>query len=484
MSILRFLTRLRTSLRFRLALAVAVVVLASFASLAWWLSSRAASAYAEASEEAMVDTAQVLAALCAEATPASSRDPDPRPLASAWTAARQQPVHAAIWRLTKTTLALDLSLTDRHGIVLFDSARPQDVGRDNSRWNDVARTLAGKYGARATRSDPADPRTSVLHVAAPVLRHGELLGVLSVAKPADATAPFVNAASGLVILACVLAALVAGLLTVALSIWITAPLARLTRWVARARAGEHPPAPQLGGGVLGHLADDVAALAVEAEGRRYVQEYVEVLTHELKSPLAGIRASAEILQQDPPPEQRARFLGHLHRETERLGQLAERLLHLTAIERQIRPEDPVALELGHLLQAIIADLAPQAAQRGLAVSISQTGPVTVEGQEFLVRQALTNLLQNAIGFATSRITIALSATTVVIDDDGPGIPAYALDRVGERFFSLTRPTGEKGNGLGLAFARRVAELHSWRLVIANRPASGCRAALELVATPS
>jgi two-component system sensor histidine kinase CreC len=472
-----FFARLRTSLRVRLALAVGVVVLASFAGLAWWLSRQVAPAYAEASEEALVDTAQVLAALCAESTPAGQRDPDPRALAAAWAATRQQPLQATIWRLNKSTVSLDISLTDRHGIVLYDSARPQDLGRDNSRWNDVARTLAGRYGARATRRDPDDPTSAVLHVAAPVRRGDELIGVLTVSKPSDATAPFVAAASSVAVLACVLAALTGGLLAIAVSAWITAPLARLTQWVARSRAGEHPPAPHLGAGVLGRLADDVAALAVEAEGRRYVQDYVEVLTHELKSPLAGIRAAAELLEQDLPPAQRARFLGHLHRESERLGQLAERLLHLAAVERQVRLDAPVALDLGALFSAVAADLQAQEVQRGLTLEVVHTTTLHVMGQEFLVRQALTNLLQNALGFATRSITATVTAEGVSITDDGPGIPAYALPRIGERFYSLARPNGEKGNGLGLPFVRRVAELHGWRLSVTNRDGGGCHAAL-------
>ena len=474
-----FLARLRASLRVRLAVAVVTVVLASFAGLAWWLSGQLAPAYAEASEEALVDSAQVLASWCAAATPVEARDPDPRPLAAAWAAAGTDPLQARIHRLHKAALRLEVSLTDRRGIVLLDTARPQDVGRDNSRWNDVARTLQGRYGARTTRAVADDPRTAVMHIAAPVRRGGELIGVLTVSKPVDAMAPFVQAATGLVVVACCLAAAAAGLLTVAISAWITAPLAALTAWVARARRGEHPPVPDLGHGGLGRLAEDVGALAAEAEGRRYVETYVQDLTHELKSPLAGIRASAEILADDPPPEERRRFLGHLGRESERLGQLAERLLDLAAIERQVRPETPEMIDLGALASAVAEDLRPQAQRRGVTITVQVATAVLRRGQVFLIRQALTNLLQNAVAFARQQVVVTVEATGVAVTDDGPGAPAEALPRLGQRFVSLAKPDGAKGTGLGLAFTRRVAELHDGHLDLSNGPAGGFTACLTL-----
>ena len=292
-------------------------------------------------------------------------------------------------------------------------------------------------------------------------------------------APFVQAATGLVVVACCLAAAAAGVLTVAISAWITAPLAALTAWVARARRGEHPPVPDLGHGGLGRLAEDVGALAAEAEGRRYVETYVQDLTHALKSPLAGIRASAEILADDPPPEERRRFLGHVARESERLGLLAEHVLDLAAIERQVRPEAPEVLDLGALAAIVVEDLRPQAQRRNLTICLHTEGVILRRGQVFLLRQALTNLVQNAVAFARHQATVTVDASGIMIADDGPGAPVEALPRLGQRFVSLARPDGAKGTGLGLAFVRRVAELHEGRLDLANGPGGGFRAHLRL-----
>src|SRR5678816_2681829 len=86
-------------------------------------------------------------------------------------------------------------VTDARGIVVFDSSG-RDVGKDYSRWNDVYLTLRGRYGARSTRADPADDASTVMYVAAPIVDRssaGErIVGVLTVAKPNRAIAPFIE----------------------------------------------------------------------------------------------------------------------------------------------------------------------------------------------------------------------------------------------------------------------------------------------------
>lgn len=77
--------------------------------------------------------------------------------------------------------------------MLLDSSG-QDVGKDYSRWNDVYLTLRGQYGARSTRSDPADETTSVMHVAAPILDQGRIIGVVTVAKPNSSLQPYIDRA--------------------------------------------------------------------------------------------------------------------------------------------------------------------------------------------------------------------------------------------------------------------------------------------------
>ena len=471
------------SLRRRLVLTTAAVVCGGMAWLAWWQADLLRPRWWEAMEESLVDTAMVLAAAVADGSPGP--DPDPAALARVWPAARAAPLHATIYATTKTALALEVSLTDRYGIVLYDSARPQDVGRDNSQWNDVLRTLRGQYGARATRHDPADPASDWLHVAAPVRRDGVLIGVLTVAKPVGAVAAVAAAARlQLIASAVVVAAAMAGL-GFLITAWITLPLARLTTHVRRAAAGRREPLPALGRGEIAELGSALQDLRQQLDGRRYVEEYVQALTHELKSPLAGVRAAAELLQEDLPPTDRARFLANLRGESERLHALIERLLALTALERREALSEIAEVELSGLVAEVAADLAARCAAGQVGISLSGPGGV-VRGDRFLLRQACENLLGNALAVAPpgSQITVEVLPDALVVRDQGPGIPDFALARLGERFFSLPHPaTGRKGTGLGLAFVREIARLHGGRCLIANHPGGGAEARLELALAP-
>lgn len=119
----------------------------------------------------------------------------------------------------------------------------------------------------------------------------------------------------------------------------------------------------------------------------------------------------------------------------------------------------------------------------------------MNGDRFLLTQAVSNLLQNALEFTPpgGAITLALrpadataeAATDadhalITVDDTGPGLPDYALPRVFERFYSLPRPdTGAKSTGLGLALVREIAHLHGGEIALQNLPAGGTRATLTL-----
>jgi two-component system, OmpR family, sensor histidine kinase CreC len=110
----------------------------------------------------------------------------------------------------------------------------------------------------------------------------------------------------------------------------------------------------------------------------------------------------------------------------------------------------------------------------------------ISGDKFLLHEALANLVQNAVDFSGKneeiRITGRLEGRSVkiIIEDHGPGIPDYAIDKVFDKFYSLQRPeTGKKSTGLGLNFVRQVASLHSGDILLENRESRGTRAILSL-----
>jgi two-component system sensor histidine kinase CreC len=222
------------------------------------------------------------------------------------------------------------------------------------------------------------------------------------------------------------------------------------------------------------------------EDRGYVERYVHALTHEMKSPLAAIHGAAELLEEEMPEADRRRFLAHIQEQEARLRLLVERMLGLAAVERRQGLEHPVRVSLRSCLEGVAAAKTAQLAAGDirLASSVAEDGWVT--GEAFLLEQALSNLLDNAIDFSPRGgvVEIALESTerthALVFRDQGGGIPDYALERVFEPFYSLPRPgSGLKSTGLGLSFVKEVAELHGGAVALANGPEGGAVARLTL-----
>jgi two-component system sensor histidine kinase CreC len=419
-------------------------------------------------EDLMVETAHLLAETAADEMEADGLKPGSR-LGAQLQRYRKREVDVAIWGLRKQSLDLRLYVTDARGRVVLDSGQPSAVGQDYSQWNDVARTLRGDYGARSTRY-AADDRSTILVVAAPILKDGRVLGVVSVAKPVASVQRFIDRAerrvfwAGAALLA---ASLVVG---VAVTLWLVASVRRLRRYAQQAQAGQAIAPPAMPGelGELAHAMDDMRR---RLEGREQLEHDVRALTHELKSPLAALRASGELLQDELPAADRQRFAAQVLDQTARLQTLVERVLALSQLEAQVGLGERQRLVLAGWADAQLDRQAPRLAQKGLGVRWTAREDVAVDADAALLELAFGNLLVNAIDFAPVGSTLELSVSTtptsvcLKLRDQGPGVPAAAFQQLGKRFFSTARPGSlVKGSGLGLAIARRVAELHGGRLV--------------------
>ncbi|KVH03637.1 histidine kinase [Burkholderia anthina] len=450
----------------------------------------------EAMEDTLVDTAQVLATLAADDM-ANGHIADGA-FARQLGKLHERPVSANVWGIQKNAIGYRLYITDAHGIVRYDSSGSA-VGQDYSRWNDVYRTLRGEYGARSTRSDPNDDGSTVMHVAAPIRRGDEIIGVLTIAKPNQTVAPFIARSQRKIMLYGALLMGGAMLIGVACTGWLVLGLRRLQRYARAIAAGERASMPLQGANELAELGRAVESMHRRLEDRQYVETYIHTLTHEMKSPLAAISGAAELLQEDIPVANRRRFAENIRRQAGRLEQMIRKLLALAEVEQKQRlsVHEPVALR--PVLEQLVDDIEPRARQRGVSLRIDANGAadaadgadaVVVDGDPFLLRQALGNLLDNALDFAPpgSTIRIALErqpagrahVAVVRVADDGPGVPDYALSRVFERFYSLPRPDGQdRSTGLGLCFVREVAMLHRGQVALANRAEGGACATLTL-----
>ena len=437
----------------------------------------------QAMEDNLVDTANVLALLATDDMVAG-RIGDSAFARRVGELAKRD-VHARIWGFKKDSLDYRVYVTDAHGIVVFDSAGT-DVGHDFSRWNDVYLTLRGRYGARSTPTDPKDETSSVMHVAAPILDRGRIIGVLTVAKPNRTLAPFIANSQNAIVRWGALLLGVAFAVGLLVSLWFARELGRLQRYARAVTGGERALAPR-GAGEFGELGQALETMRERLDGKQYVEQYVHSLTHEMKSPLAAIRGAAELLQEDMPDPERHRFVGNILDHAQRLAQMIDMTLALAAVEHRQAIEHPELFDLAALVREAAGEFETQLASSHIALRIDvPDAPLRLLGDRFLIGQAVRNLLRNAIEFSPhgGAVIVAMrregDGVRLEVRDDGPGVPDFALDRVFERFYSLPRPDGgSRSSGLGLCFVREVAQLHRGTVSLENAQDGGAVATIVL-----
>lgn len=440
--------------------------------------------FLESVEDPLADQANVLASIAGAWMEAGRFDTDHLYAAFNETYSRSLP--ARIYGFPKNRVDLRIYITDTAGKVVFDSTGKENVGADYSKWRDVSQTLRGEYGARTTRVDPADPTSAVLYVGAPIIVHGKTVGVLTVAKPTTNINAFMNMEKPKILSLWYLSAGLAILLSFVVSLWLTHPIKRLTRYANAVRDGKRATLPAMGRSELRDMGMALENMREALEGKKYVEQYIHTLTHEIKSPLSAIRGAAELLQEQMPPEKRARFLSNIRTEAGRIQDLVERMLELAELEKRqtLRNEEEVSINT--LVNTVLESKAPMLSCKNLQVEHQADEDIKVQGDPFLLHQALSNIIQNSIDFSSNGGCIAIglrineNILLIVVDDEGPGIPEHYREKVFDKFFSLQRPdTGKKSTGLGLNFVREVAALHGGDIVLENLPGKGLRAVLSL-----
>ena len=437
----------------------------------------------EAVEDVMVDSANFVAELAADDLIAG-RLPNGH-FAEAVAAYQKRKIRASIWGLEKLSLDFRIYVTDGNGIVRYDSSG-EALGSDYSRWIDVRRTLQGQYGARATRTDPSDDETSTLFVAAPIYSGQRIVGVATVAKPVSALKPIIRRGEQAVLrhgAALLAASLLVG---AGFTAWLTLSMNRLVRYARALAGGARAEPPSRGRDEIGELSRALTALRQEVDGRAYVERYVQHLTHEMKSPLTAIRGASELLAEPLPDADRKRFAENARAQIERLDALVERLLRLAQLEQLQRLETVEPVSVGALFSDLEQAFSTVATRRGVRLRFSVEEPVKLSGDRFLLGQAVSALLENALDFSPSGSTVECSArqegtrALIIVDDHGPGIPDYAKTRIFERFFSLPRPGGApRSTGLGLSLVQEIAELHHGTVTVDSRPDGGVSAVISV-----
>jgi signal transduction histidine kinase len=232
--------------------------------------------------------------------------------------------------------------------------------------------------------------------------------------------------------------------------------------------------------------------AREAERRAEAarRELVGWMSHDLRSPLAGIRGMVDAVADGVVrrPDEVAEYLARVRRETIRMAAMVDDLFQLSRATSAALHLDLAPLALGEIVSDAVAAEASAAAGAGVVVVADDPdGWPTVAGSDSELTRVVRNLLSNAVRHTPAGGRVELSAGTsggeawLAVQDGCGGIPGSDLERifdVGYRGSAARTPDGGSGAGLGLAIARALSEAHGGRLTVANA-GPGCRFALTL-----
>ena len=338
---------------------------------------------------------------------------------------------------------------------------------------------------------------TIVSVAVPIQRFRVVRGVLLMSTQGGDIDKIIASERWAIVRIFLVSAAVMFLLSVFLAGAIAEPMRRLAEAAERVRRGiksrqEIPDftdrADEIGH-LSGALRDMTGALYNRIDA---IESFAADVAHELKNPLTSLRSAVETLPMVRSDESRGRLLDIIQHDVRRLDRLISDISDASRLDAELARADMQPVDMAQLVTTV-TDMANQV-ERGDGVSftvdVAGKGPYLVQGHDLRLGQVLTNLLENARSFSPrgGGVRIALrrgrsglrgapnqEGVEIIVDDDGPGIPAHAFERIFERFYT-DRPSQGFGqnSGLGLSISRQIVDAHGGRISASNRldPAGG------------
>ncbi len=379
---------------------------------------------------------------------------------------------------------LAIYVTDKDGLLILDS-RGLLLGQNMKNLNEVHSALSGAQDSTRVVVEPAMGSKKVkgivtgylyksrfLNASNPIYGdNGEILGAVVV------VAPLMDLLDQNYLLQFIFYIFLISLIFGALGSYrISRNIKQIQNYTDSLFNGEDVAMPDLNN-QFNKLAKTILNARSEVELKDDVEQYIDTLAHELRTPITGIQLTAENLLSPMSDEQRKRFIENILESNKHMELLVNRLLELSRIERR---ETLQSTESINILKSINNVLnAPSRlktiSDKDLNIVIEVDKNAFIKAEKLLVEQAIGNIVNNALDFSpkTGSITIKASQTNasifIIVLDDGPGIPPQVINKLFTRFFSVSRPdTGIRGNGLGLRFVRKIMKLHGGEVTLQNR----------------
>ncbi len=394
----------------------------------------------------------------------------PRPAAAAGGAADPDALRVAeilrpIVQLTRQRTLAAIQMTDARGIVVLGD----EAGGSYANLPEIQAAMNGGTATVLRRRSDYQPRYNFewlsraaalrLHHARPIIVNGDVVGTLILSRSSRALFRGLYQDWGKIALGAFAIFAMLFALTALLTRGIARPieaLSRSTRAVADG-GGDVPPVPPLAATEIQQLYRDFGDMAAAIERRsHYLRDFAAAVSHEFKTPLAGIGGAIEILEdhgETMSAGERARFQGNIAGDAARLSTLVGRLMELARAD-MARPDAP---EGGADVAGPVRRAADAQRRGGFSIDVKLDALPRIRIGEATIETVLTILLDNARKAGARRVRIAGiqndGQVQLTVHDDGPGIAAGDRDRLFEPFFTTRRAEG--GTGLGLAIARSL-----------------------------
>lgn len=262
---------------------------------------------------------------------------------------------------------------------------------------------------------------------------------------------------------------------------VVKPVERLTEAAEEmARTGDLlAPIETTAGGEVGRLADSFNTMvAALGESRGQQRRLVQDASHELRTPLTSLRTNIEVLQRAPDlnEQDRARLLQDVDLELQELSSLVTELVDL-ATARGTDRDPPVSISLVEVAERVALRARRRITQ---PIEVSGDGPA-ISLQVADVERAITNLVDNAAKWSPPEapIEVVIDGGSLLVRDQGPGIPERDLPRIFDRFYRADVARATPGSGLGLSIVQQVVEGHGGRVTADNAPDGGAVVGFDL-----
>ena len=379
----------------------------------------------------------------------------------------------------RETGASRVLVTDTAGRILYDTREENGAVGLYAFYTEIVQALEGNDAFYCYY----DSTAFLSRMASPVVYHNQIVGAVYAYEYDTEQADILKSFQSNLMKISVLIALGVIALSILLSRVLTAQITDLLSAIRKVREGAYSHrAAVKGGDEIGQIAAEFNSLTdrlqtTEDARRRFVSD----ASHELKTPLAGIRLLTDSILQtgDMDPDTTREFVGDIGREAERLTRITENLLRLTRLDSgAVQPVAPV--EVAPVLERVARMLAILAKEKGVTLTYEAEPDTVALATEDDVHQILYNLMDNGIkysgtdGFVHAAARVDGDWVVLTVEDNGIGIPEDDLPHIFERFYRVDKMRSRAigGTGLGLSIVKDTVESRGGRITAAPRPEGG------------